>query len=140
MADKELYFYLENVNLTNTQRDTLVDAVKAWGRRDNDPNPRHRNHWRVRGDNQAVIFEAWIDEDKLTLLSLRQWLANLYGVALAQVTGSVTTNAYGQVVSLTYNAQVRLRVGVFGGAAATYEQSQAQALAYLAANAATWGG
>lgn len=138
MADVELYFYLENVALTAGQRDTLINQVKTWGRRDQDPNPRHRNHWRVRPDNQAVIFEAWINEDRLTVLNLRGMLANLYSVDIAEISASTTSNAYGQLVSITYNTFLRLRVGVFGGVAATYAASQAAALAYLAANRATW--
>ena len=140
MADKELYFYLENIALTAAQRDTLVNAIKAWGKRDQDQNPRNRMHWRVRLDGQAVIFEAWVDEDNLTLLSLRQRLANLFNVALSQVTGSAASNQYGQVVTLSYQSTARLRVGVFGGVSATYEESQAAATAYLAANTAAWDG
>lgn len=140
MADVELYFYAENVNLTTAQQQSIVDAIKTWGRRDNDPNSRHRNHWRVRLDNKAVIFEAWVDSDNLTVLSLRQRLATLFSVPLAQVTGSVTTNAYGQLVSITYNAQVRLRVGVFGGVTADYYTSQAKVRQFLHDNVVAWEG
>jgi hypothetical protein len=138
MADVELYFYVENVNLTTPQQQTLVDAVKAWGKRDQDPNPRHRNHWRTRLDNKAVIFEAWVDNDNLTLLSLRQRLATLFGVALAQVTGAVTTPSYGQLVTITYSSQVRARFGVFGGVTADYQTSQARCIEFLLANLAAW--
>jgi len=138
MADIELYFYAENVNLTAPQQQTIVDTIKAWGKRDNDSNPRHRNHWRVRLDNKAIIFEAWIDEQNLSLLALRQQLANLFGVALSQVTGNVTTNQYGQLVTLTYNAVERLRVGIFGGITANYYTSQASARQFLMDNKATW--
>jgi hypothetical protein len=138
MADVELYFYAENVNLTAPQQETIVNAIKTWGKRDLDPNPRHRNHWRIRLDNKAVIFEAWVNDDNLTVLSLRTRLANMFGVALAQVTGSVTTNTYGQLVSITYASQVRLRVGVFGGVAADYYTSQAKVKQFLIDNKATW--
>jgi hypothetical protein len=138
MADVNLYFYLENVALTVNQRDNLISQVKTWGKRDQDPNPKNRNHWRVKPDSQAVIFEAWIDEARLTVLNLRQWLADLYGVELSDITASTASTAFGQVVSITYNTFLRLRVGVFGGVAAEYAASQAAARAYLNANAAVW--
>lgn len=138
MADVNLYFYLENVALTAGQRDTLIGQMKTWGKRDQDPNPKNRNHWRVRPDGQAVIFEAWIDESRLTVLSLRGWLADLYGVDIAEISSSTANTAFGQVVSITYNTFLRLRVGVFGGVAAAYAASQAAARAYLNANTAVW--
>lgn len=136
--DVNLYFYIEALNLTAAQRQTLVDQLKLIGRRDQDGNPKNRNHWRVRTDNLAVIFEAWFDEDHLTAVALRNRLAAIFGVSQASITYAVTSTAYGPVVTYTYNASARLRVGVFGGVNASYQESQAQARAYLAANGASW--
>ncbi len=136
--DVNLYFYIEALNMTAAQRQTLVEQLKLIGRRDADPNPKNRNHWRVRTDNLAVIFEAWFDEDHLTAVSLRNRLAAIYGVAQASITYATNQTAYGPVVTYTYNSTARLRVGVFGGTSASYAESQAQARAFLAANAGSW--
>jgi len=138
MADVELYFYLENVNLTTPQQQILIDAIKTWGKRDQDPNPRHRNHWRIRLDNKAIIFEAWFDNNNLSILNIRQKLADLYEVALSQITGSVTSNIYGQLLSVTYNTLVRLRIGIFGGITADYYTSQTKAVQFLVDNKTSW--
>lgn len=137
--DVNLYFYIEALNLTAGQRDTLVEQLKLIGRRDQDGNPKNRNHWRVRPDNLAVIFEAWFDEDHLTAVALRNRLAAIFGVAQASITYATNQTAYGPLVTYTYNSTARLRVGVFGGVSASYAESRAACLAYLAANAGTWG-
>lgn len=138
MASIHLYWYCENLGMTPAQRDTLAGAIRAWGDRNGDNNPVNRMHWRVRPDENAVIFEAWIEESNLSVLFFRQQLASLFGVSLASVTGSATTNAYGDLATFRYNSTDRLRLGVFGGVGATYEQSRDAAVAFLAANTATW--
>ena len=58
MADWYGYFYVEALSLTAQQKATLVNALKALGERNQDEHPNERNHWRIRQDNNAVIFEA----------------------------------------------------------------------------------
>jgi hypothetical protein len=136
--DVNLYFYIESLALTQPQREILVEQLKLIGRRDQDGNPKNRNHWRVRPDGLALIFEAWWDEDHLTAVNFRNRLAAIFGVAQASITYNTTSTGYGPLVTYSYNSTARLRVGVFGGVGATYQESQAAALAYLAANLATW--
>ena len=136
--DVELYFYIEDLALTVAQRNTLVGQLKTIGLRDEDPKPRNRNHWRVRADNKAVIFEGWFDDSQLTAVNLRARLAAIFGVATSSITYATTQSAYGPYMTYTYNAAARARVGVFGGPFATYPESQAAALAYLDANRAAW--
>lgn len=138
MVDVNLYFYIENLNLTAGQKQTLVDQLRAIGRRDADANPHNHNHWRVRLDGDAVIFEGWFDDANLTAVGVRNRLAAIFSVAQTAITYTTTQTAYGPVVTYTYNAQQKLRCGVFGGLAATWAQSHAAVLAFLAANAAAW--
>lgn len=138
MADVNLYFYVENLGLAQAQKDTLVAELKTIGKRDSDNNPRYRNHWRVRLDNEAVIFEGVFDDANLSAVGVRNRLAAIFGVANTSITYATTQTAFGPTVVYTYNAIARLRVGVFGGLTATYQESQAQVLAYLAANMAAW--
>ena len=132
------YFGIESLNLTTAQRNTLVDALRQMGANNQHPNPAYRNHWRVRLDNLAVIFEADWNVEDWTVEQVKQRLATIFGVSVSLVTHSVAQTVYGPVVTFTRTTD-RLRVVVFGGVDATYKESQAAALAYLAANAEAWG-
>lgn len=137
-----LYFGIENIALTAPQKQTLVSALQALGPI-SDPQPAELMHWRVRLDNDAVIFRARFQDNDLTTNNLRQFLANTFGVALAQIsasTGSVTfLSRPSPVVTMTFAAVARMRFVLFGGLAATTQQSNAEVVAYLIANAVAWG-
>lgn len=141
MTDIHLYLGLENLALTDPQKLLIVDQLKTLGQR-NSGLPHVRNHWRVRPDNDALIFEAVWDDANLTALQMRTWLAGIFGVALAQVTSNLTTPTFSvrqsQVLTFTYQSVARLRSVAFGGVSATREQSRIEALAYLTANAGAW--
>lgn len=141
MADVHLYFGLEILSMTNPQRDLLVANVQALGQR-NGGLPHLRNHWRIRSDNAAAIFEAMFDENNLNAAAMTAWLAAIFGIAQGTITNVLTTPTFGtrqsQVLTFTHSSVQRLRSVAFGGIAATREQSKAEALAYLAANAAAW--
>ncbi len=137
-----LYFGLENIALTAPQKATLITALASLGPL-SDPQPCNRNHRRVRTDQDAVIFEALFQDSDLTTLALRQYLANVFGVALANVTAGTTSQTFltvpSPIITLTYQAAAKMRAVLFGGVGATWQQSRAEAAAYLAANAAAWG-
>ncbi len=125
------YFYVEVLSLTTQQKQTLVDALKLLGLRNQDEHPDERNHWRVRLDGNAVIFEAVFDSDHLTVAALRQRLADLFNVSVSSIVPTTSSNQYGDIVVLKYNNIDRLRVGIFGGRAGTYQQSHAAARLFL---------
>lgn len=136
------YLGLENIALTGPQKQTLITALAALGPSD-DPQPAELMHYRVRLDNDAVIFRARFDEAALTVAALRGYVANVFGVAVAQVTNANTSQTFATtptpIVTLAYQATPRLRVALFGGTSATWAQSNAEVLAYLKANAVAWG-
>lgn len=136
MSLRRFYFAMENLALTAPQQQTLVDALKQLG--PDSPSPAKRNHWRVRLDGAAVIFEAEFDDSNFTAAALRQRLATIFGVPVAEVTSVTSTPASGTLLTLSYQATPRLRCLIFGGANASYAESQQAARAYLAANSATW--
>ena len=141
MADAHLYLGIENLALTNGQRNTLVAQLQALGQR-NGGLPNERNHWRTRPDDDAVLFEAMFDDTNLTALQMRTWLASIFSVNISLITSTLTTPTFSvrqsQVLTFTYQSVARLRSVAFGGVAATWEQSRVEVLAYLAANAAVW--
>lgn len=143
MANIHLYFGIENLNLTAPQKATLVAELQGLGQANNGAAPNLRNHWRVRLDNDAVIFEALFDESHLAIPAIKARLATIFGVAVGTISHSTSQNAtYGLIVTFTHSAQAKLRMVAFGhnGTAwGTTAQSRAAAQAYLAANAAAWG-
>jgi hypothetical protein len=134
------YFYIENLGLNAQQKQTLVAALQQWGLRNDAPNPRDRNHWRVRPDGNAVIFEAAFDAEQLTLSSFEARLAALFGVSAGQIGAATSQNQYGEVAVFSYNNVDRLRLGVFGGRQAGYKESQLSAQQFLIAFASDWNG
>lgn len=140
MSDVNLYFYIEDLNLTTAQRAALIAQLQAIAMRDADPNPRNRNHWRIRSDGKAVIYEAWWNAEHLTAVAMRNRLAAIFGVSNTSITYASASSTYGTYVDYSYSSTKRLRVGIFGGISATYAESQAAARAYLASNRATWEG
>lgn len=136
------YCGLENIALTAPQKQTLIDALSALGP-GTSSSPARLNHRRVRLDNDAVIFEALFGDSDLTTANLRQYLANVFGVAVGQISAATVQQTFSvlptPIVTLTFSAVARIRVALFGGTAATHEESRVEVLAYLAANAAAWG-
>lgn len=137
MSIRRLYFGVENISLTTPQKGTLVSALQALGPA-GDAMPSHINHWRVRLDNDALIFEALFDDALLTVAAITTRLATIFGVPAAQITSVVTTPAVGMVAVFSYQAVQKMRLVLFGGASATYQDSGDAARAYLASNAAAW--
>ena len=137
MAERRFYIGIENLGLTVTQRNTLVDELQRLGSQDY-PNPCLNNHWRVRLDLQAVIFEAFFEEELWTIEQIKQRLATIFGINVSLITHTITSTVYGPVVTFTRTV-ARLRMVVFGGTSATYDESHSAVLDYLAVNKTAWG-
>ena len=139
MANKHLYFFMENTGLNETQRTTLVDWFKTFGRADNSPFPNLRMHTRVRLDNEAVIFESVLNEDWLTVEFLTNKLADVFSVDPGTITVDTSSNIYGTLADFQRPAGTsRMRIGVFGGINATWEESRLATVAYLSAFSEQW--
>ena len=131
------YIGIEILSMTDAQRQTLIDAIRAL-LPERDEQPAWRVHHRMRLDSQAAIIEARWQDAHITNASIRAYLANAFGVAPATVTSVASSNAYGRVLALAYNAVQRVRFLLFGGVGASWEQSRLATLAYLAAFIAQW--
>jgi len=103
--------------MTVGQRQTLIDALRALVP-ERDEQPAWRVHLRLRLDNQAAIVEAYWRDANVTDAKFIEYLANAFGVAPGTVTSAVSSNAYGRVLTLTYNAIARVRFILFGGVGA----------------------
>lgn len=139
-ADWRGYFFIADLGMADSQRQTLIDALKAWGTHNLSLYPNERNHWAVRPDGLAVIFEAVFDDSMLTVLRFRTKLAELYEVAVDTITATTTSTVYGPLATFKYLGVNKLRMGIFGGLTATWAESHAAVLQFLADNQDTWGG
>ena len=143
MAEWRGYIGLENIALTNGQKSQLVTHLQGLGLNNNDPQPNRRNHWRIRLDNDAAIFEAAFDDATISIAAVKARLGIIFSIDPAQISHSVATPSFGgfttQVIIFTYQAVQRLRIAAFGTMSGTWTQSNAEVRGYLAANAAAWG-
>lgn len=130
------YYGIEDLGLTNGQRQTLVDVLKQVG--DNQsPYPNYRNHWRVRLDGKAVIFEGKFNDSDWTVDSIKNRLANIFGVDPATVSDSQQSSQYGPVVTYSHSGD-KLRLIAFGGLLASWAESWEKVKLFLRNNQAEW--
>lgn len=141
MANVYGYFGMENLAMTNPQRNTLAAELVLLGQEDNGACHR-RMRSRVRLDNQAVIFRAVFDENQLTPTALRNRLATIFGVSANSITPTVNLAGYlTQVITFNRLGTDYLWCVLFGkpnGGWPTIQQSRDAAAAYIAANLAQW--
>ncbi len=131
------YYGIEDLGLTNGQRQTLVAELEQIG--DNQSiYPNHRNHWRVRLDNKAVIFEGKFNDSDWTVDSLKNKLASIFSVSPATIGSSTQSTQYGPVVTY-FRSGDKLKLVAFGGLLASWTESHDKVLAYLSNNKSAWG-
>lgn len=133
------YYGIEDLALTPTQRDTMLDALRQLGA-NTSPRPHLRNHWRARLDNKAVIFEGQFNDEDWTIENIKTRLATLLGVNLAVIDAWIDHTQYGPVVTFSAGGTERMRMIAFGGFLAPWEASHDAVLSYLATHLAEWVG
>lgn len=89
-----------------------------------------------------MIFEARFNENVLTVDEFKFRLGAIFGVDPATIDHrlqSVTFDSRSTpVATFSHSGTDYLRMALFGGPGATWEQSRIEVLAYLAANRAEW--
>src|SRR3990170_1799065 len=131
------YYGIEDLGLTAGQRNTLVELLKGLGRDNQHKQPNYRNHWRIRLDNKAVIFEGNFDDEDWTIQNIKAKLASVFGIDPGTITHDLVDSNYGPVVTFSRNG-ARLRMVAFGGLLASWFESWMKVLAYLKANTLDW--
>lgn len=131
------YFGIENVGMNNAQRGELVQALRKIGRQGGD-SPAKINHWRVRLDNDAAIFEAEFADDELSVNSVKKYLGAVFGISWTTIAANTQQTQYGPLVTFSRNNTDYLRMILFGGIGAEWSESGDKCRAYLAANRAAW--
>ena len=138
MAELHCYFGVEILSMTGAQRDTLVALLKSITPVRITGQPAHRNHWRIRLDGNAGIFEAMFNDANLSVQAFKNKLGSAFGIDPATISSVNSNTAYGPMVTFACSAVDRLRMILFGGASPTWEKSRQAVVQYLKANAAEW--
>ena len=141
MAQRHFYLGIENLALNPTQRQTLMDALKALGPA-SDPQPARLCHWRTRLDGEAAIFEALFDEDNLTIAAFKQRLGDIFNVDPATIDHSIVVRSFAggstPIVTFSRGGVDYLRFALFGGQGAAWMKSGDECRGYLALNRDDW--
>ena len=132
-----LYIGIEVLTMTAAMRDTLVEALKKIGRQDG-PYPNLINHWRIRPDGMAAIFEAEFDAGEVTPNRMTNRLEGLYNLGPGTVSQTVTQTAYGPLVTFKTGSTNRLRLIAFGGVDVSWGESSVAVQKYLSDSKSTW--
>jgi hypothetical protein len=132
-----LYIGVEVVTMTGAMKNTLVEHLRSLGPKGDD-RPSRINHWRIRPDGNAAIFEAEFDAETITAKALSDMLAKWYNVAPATLSTSMAQTPYGPYATVKTGATTRLRIIAFGGVDADWGTSRAAVMEYLAANRDAW--
>lgn len=134
----ELYVLVENIALTNPQRNTLLAAVQQLGQGYMYPAP-------VRLDNQAGIFEARFRSGDIlgfgwktrlgTIFSINPLMTDIYESPASYGGGSSTEYVF-SYLGIDYFRVILF--GRLGNDAGMKERSAVECRGYLSANAAAW--
>jgi len=141
---KHIYFGIENLNLSNSQRNNLVQALRTLGPASH-TQPACLCHWRTRLDGQAAIFEALFDGDNINVQAFKNRLATIFNVDSATIEHSNTSQTFDilttAVVTFARGGTNYLRVAFFGYDGVTWPtwaQSGDECRKYLAINQEDW--
>jgi hypothetical protein len=140
------YLGIENLALNAAQKAELVTALRALGPPSEgdeaETQPARVNHWRTRLDDDAAIFEALFKESALTVQAWKDRLGTIFDVdpaTIDHVLSSVTFDTQPSTIAVfSRGGTDYLRVALFGGAGAAWEESRIECLGYLKANQAEW--
>jgi len=123
--------------MVKEQRDMLFAALKGLGRNNLHPKPNYRNHWRIRLDGKAMIFEGDFNDEDWTVDSMTNWLSQVFEVNPHTISASLASTGYGPMATFIRNG-AKMRMIAFGGLLTSWQESHLKALAYLKANKLEW--
>ena len=147
MANRHVYFGIENLGLTSGQKLVLLTALDSLGQGDGNQ-PAELNHSRTRLDNEARIYEALFDEVAISIQAFKNRLGAIFGVdpslILHSIQNVVFVNLTTAVVTFQYPlvANERIRVNIFGYDGLvwpSWRESAIETRRYLFENAVAWG-
>jgi hypothetical protein len=138
---RHFYFGIENIGLNGAQKWFLFNELMKLGPV-SDESPARLNHWRVRSDTEAIIYEALFTEDNLSIDAIKTKLASFFGISPVTIGHTISSQSYSggttTLVVFRRTGTDYLRMALFGGPGATWEQSGDECRGYLAATIDEW--
>lgn len=136
------YLGAENISLSAAEKTKFRDTLSAIGPAVH-PSPAELMHWRTRVDGDAVLMRAAFQETDMTTNGLRQLLATVLAIPVAQVAAAVSTVTYksmaSSIVTMSVGGVDKMRFIQFAGTRSSVQQSNDEVIAYLKASAVAWG-
>lgn len=136
MAMKHCYFVVERQNISIANWDVLKALFEAMGQHGS-PFPMYNNHWRIRLDGDAVIYESNFDTTEVSVEAFKQLLADEFGVDVSEIEDEQSVVVYGDYETNVWQfiypiaGQDRFKVERFGRGG-DWEMSRNECLGYLA--------
>lgn len=141
MTNAHIYFVAERQSISIGNWSALITLFEAMGTNDS-PMPAFNNHWRIRLDGDAVIYESKFDTSEVSLEAFKQLLADEFGVDVGDIESVISSADYAEIGTTVwqfkYNSVDRFKVERFGAGGATWQQSGDECRGYLAANRDEW--
>ena len=141
MATWHGYIGIENLNLNASQRQALVDELKALGPSSH-PQPACLCHWRTRLDSEAAIFETLFNEDNLTIAKFKGCLGAIFKIDPGTIDHTTIMRHFADgdtpVVTFARNSTDYLRFALFGNTGAEWMESGDECRGYLKLNQTEW--
>ena len=131
------YYGIENLNLSDQQKNIFVDALKEFGSNFS-IFPDERNHFRLRLDNEAIIFDGNFLDSSWSVNNIKSKLANIFSVNESLIDSVLATVGYGKVVTFSYNNTDMIRMIIFGGTSSSWNESNQSVRLYLFNNEIEW--
>lgn len=131
------YFAVEDLALSDSQRKILWQFLQLLGN-NTSPYPNLVNHWKVRPDNRAVIFESMFKKDNITVDNIKSYLATIFDIDPGNIDHVVRDVGGNTVAVFSYGGTNYIRMAIFGSLSATWEESRLAVLSYITANSEDW--
>jgi hypothetical protein len=135
-----LYFLLEDLGLSDAQRDIIWALTDADGDENDSPLPNLRNHWATRLDGNAKIYEGVFSDLTIGTMTSRLAQAGLNDLRTVPVPASIYGVQYDFEARIDKIWTLVLRWITFSAIGATWEDSHTAALLYLSDYKDLWGG
>lgn len=134
------YWVCERSTLGVNNRDALLALFDAMGTHDS-PFLMNNNHYRIRLDGDAKLYESNFDPAEVSITQFKQLLAGEFGVPVEDIDNVTTQDDYAgfgtTVWTFSYNSIDRCVMCRFGGGG-TWAESNAECLGYLKLYQAEW--
>jgi hypothetical protein len=133
MALAHIYFAVQRQEIGANNWAALLDTFENMGTADS-PMPAWNTHWASFDEGNTVIYESVFDTAEVSIAAFKDLLATEFGIDVEDIAHDIGAENYAGHGTTTwqfkYNDVDRFKILRFGGGAATWAKSQAEARGY----------